>query len=190
MTMQHPESYPNTQRGATRQTRLRPNPVPMLREMMAAVSNPHSFEDRQSVKDQFIQFLNTSAGAQYRETIYEYWFKNFYGYLLNSEFPESDSESLHNKREKRKAEKEKTTAAMKAKVEEAIKQKAQIILLDWVLPNDKALRDCTGRECRQMSRTVGTWLQKIADRVKPTEIVGNVLQESDVRKLFPAGAGK
>lgn len=152
---------------------------------MLAAGDPHSFEDRKSVKEQFMQFLNTSAGSQYREIIYEYWFKNFYGYLLRSEFPEADSDIPQQEklRQAAKAEKERATAEMKQKVEEVIKQKAQIILLDWVLPNGKALRDCTGRECRQMSRMVGTWLQKVADRLKPAELVGSVLQEADVRKL-------
>ena len=72
-------------------------------------------------------------------------------------------------------------------MEKAIEAKAQIILLDLVLPNGKALRDCTGRDCKQMSGKMGGWLQKIAERVKPTQFVGDVLKEADVRKLYPGG---
>lgn len=186
MTMPHPESYPNTQRGATRQTRRLPALRPILKGMMDGVGNPHDAEDRKAVKEQFLQFMNSAAGTQYRETAFIYWLDNNYRTLL-ADYPEPEKGDI-TPRAERKAEKEKTAAAMKGKVEEAIKQKAQLILLDWVLPNGKALRDCTGRDCRQMSRTVGTWLQKVADRVKPTETVGSVLQESDVRKLFPGGA--
>lgn len=35
-----------------------------------------------------------------------------------------------------------------------------------------------------MSGKVGGWLHKVSERVKPTEIVGKVLQEADVRKLY------
>ena len=78
----------------------------------------------------------------------------------------------------------KKAAELKQRVEQVIEKKAQIILLDWILPNGKALRDCTGRDCLKMSNKVGTWLRKVSDHVKPTELVGSVLQEADVRKLF------
>jgi hypothetical protein len=161
---------------------------PVLKGMMDNVDNPHTAEDRESIKEQFLQFMNSGAGAQYRETSYLYWLDNNYRSLL-ADYPEPDKEvtSRAERKQAAQAEKEKIAAELKQKVEKAIEQKAQIILLDWVLPNGKALRDCTGRDCRQMSRTVGTWLQKVADRVKPSELVGSVLQESDVRKLFPGG---
>jgi hypothetical protein len=180
--MQHPDAHPNTQRGATRQTRRFLALRPVLKGMMDNVTDPHASEDRDTVKEQFLQFMNSAAGAQYRETAFIYWLDNNYRALL-ADYPEPEKDLTP--RAERKAEKGRIAAAMKQKVEQAIEQKAQIILLDWVLPNGKALRDCTGRDCRQMSGTVGTWLRKIADRIKPTELVGSVLQEADVRKLFP-----
>jgi hypothetical protein len=188
MTMPHPDTHPNNQRGATRQTRRLPALRPILKGMMDNVGSPHEAEDRESVKDQFLQFMNSTAGAQFRETAYLYWLDNNYRSLL-ADYPEPGKESEFTAREERRqaaqAEREKTTAELTQKVERVIEQKAQIILLDWILPNGKALRDCTGRECKQMSSKMGTWLGKIAERVKPTELVGKVLQESDVRKLFP-----
>jgi hypothetical protein len=184
--MEHPETYPRNQRGATRQTRRLPALRPVLKEMMDDADNPHAPEDRSSVKDQFIQFMNSAAGEQYRETVYEYWFTNNYNSML-ADYPETDEEIGKRETSKQTAQavKEKVAAELKQKVQKAIEQKAQIILLDWVLPNGKALRDCTGSECKQMSGKMGTWLQKIAQRVKPTQLVGAVLQETDVRKLFP-----
>jgi hypothetical protein len=154
--------------------------------MMDGVDDPHTNDDRVSVKEQFIQFMNSSAGEIYRETAYLYWLDNNYRSLL-ADYPEPDKDTTP--RAERKAEREKITAELTQRAEKVIEQKAeqkaQIILLDWVLPNGKALRDCTGRECKQMSGKVGSWLQKISDRVKPTELVGSILQESDVRKLLP-----
>jgi hypothetical protein len=186
MTMQHPELYPSTQRGATRQKRRLPALIPILKGLMDSVDNPHSPEDRASVKAQFLQFINSAAGTQYHETVFLYWFDNHYRHGL-LDYPEPDKEISARAERKQTAqvEKEKTVAEMKQKVEKAVEQKAQIILLDWVLPNGKALKDCTGRDCQRMSRSVGAWLQKVAERVKPTELVGNVLQEADVRKLLP-----
>lgn len=188
MTMQHSDAHPNTQRGATRQTRRLPALRPILKGMMDNVGDPHSAEDRLAVKEQFIQFMNSAAGTQYRETAFIYWLDNNYRSLL-ADYPEPDKDitTRAERKQAAQAKEKKTAAELKQKVEQAIEQKAQVILLDWVLPNGKALRDCTGRECKQMSRTVGTWLQKVGDRVKPTELVGSVLEESDVRKLFPGG---
>jgi hypothetical protein len=188
MTMPHPESHPNTQRGATRQTRRLPALRPILKGMMDNVNDPHEAAAREFVKTQFLQFMDSAAGSAYRETAYLYWLDNNYRSLL-SDYPEPDKDITPRAERKQAAaaEREKITAELTQKVEKVIEQKAQIILLDWVLPNGKALRDCTGRECKQMSGKVGTWLGEIAKRVKPTEVVGKVLQEADVRKLLPGG---
>jgi hypothetical protein len=184
--MEHPEAYPNTQRGATRQTRRLPALRPRLKDMMEGVENPHDVEDRKSVKEQFLQFMHSKAGEQFRETTYLYWFENNYRSML-ADYPEPGKEAPEERKAAAKAVREKTEAELTQRVEKAIETKAQIILLDWVLPNGKALRDCTGRDCKQMSSKMGSWLQKIAERVKPTQLVGDALEEADVRKLYPGG---
>jgi hypothetical protein len=105
-----------------------------------------------------LEFMATAAGIQYRETCYLYWFDNNYRSLL-ADYPESEDETAFRAERKQAAqsEKTKTAAALKQRINAVIEQKAQIILLDWVLPNGKALRDCTGTECKQMSRKVGGW---------------------------------
>ena len=45
---------------------------------MDNVDDPHASEDRESVKDSFIQFMNTAAATQYHETAFIYWFDNNY----------------------------------------------------------------------------------------------------------------
>lgn len=56
--------------------------------------------------------------------------------------------------------------------------------LKKVMPNGKELRDCTGNDCTRM----GGWFLKIAERVKPTQKVGNALSEEDVQNLMAKAA--
>ena len=71
-------------------------------------------------------------------------------------------------------------ANLSAGVEKIKEQIKTIVLLELILPNGKALRDCTGKECAE----AGGLFAKIASKVKPTEIVGVVLSEAEVRKLY------
>jgi hypothetical protein len=57
---------------------------------------------------------------------------------------------------------------------------AKIVLLDFVLPNGKKLRDCTGRECA----AAGGWLLKVANHVGADAIVGDKLSETQLAKIF------
>ena len=57
---------------------------------------------------------------------------------------------------------------------------AGIVLLNLVLPSGKMLKDSTGAECAG----AGGWYTKIASRVAPDEVVGNVLSEEQLRKIL------
>jgi len=187
--MQHPDNYPNSRLGATRQNLRRPALRPFLKEMMDAIENPHAYEDRKRVRAQFLQFMYSSAGEPFRETVFLYWFDLNYRSLL-ADYPDPNGHLPTRAELKKKAQEtiEKKAVALRQRmttvIEEKAEEKAQLILLDWILPNGKPLRDCTGRECRQMSGRVGGWLRKISDRIKPTDLVGKVMQEADVRKLY------
>jgi hypothetical protein len=54
-----------------------------------------------------------------------------------------------------------------------------LILLDLQLPNGKKLRNCTFAECS----AAGGWFKLLATRGRPSEVVGEVLTEDDLRKL-------
>jgi hypothetical protein len=56
----------------------------------------------------------------------------------------------------------------------------QVILLDMVMPNGNPLRDCTDKDCAK----AGGWLSKVAAKLKPGEKVGDVLSETEVRRLL------
>jgi hypothetical protein len=59
-------------------------------------------------------------------------------------------------------------------------QRLAVVLLDLIMPNGKTLRNCTGRECRQ----VGGWLTKVADRVGDRGVVGTILDEQELATIF------
>lgn len=62
----------------------------------------------------------------------------------------------------------------------ATTQRLTVVMLDLIMPNGKALRDCTGKECRQ----AGGWLTKVADRVGDHGVVGAALDEQEIAAIF------
>jgi hypothetical protein len=66
----------------------------------------------------------------------------------------------------------------------AATRRLTLALLDLIMPNGKALRDCTGRECRQ----AGGWLTRVADRVGDHGVVGATLDEQEIAAIFASSA--
>jgi hypothetical protein len=75
----------------------------------------------------------------------------------------------------------------KAKVKATAEAIKAIVLLDLVQPNGKKLRDCTGADVRQFATKMPSWFKAIAAKVKPDEIVGAILTETDIRGFAPKG---
>jgi hypothetical protein len=75
--------------------------------------------------------------------------------------------------------------AAKAAVHETVERIKEVVLLDLVQPNGKKLRDCTGADVRAFEAQMPSWFKAIAAKVKPEEIVGEVLSEAEVRKAAP-----
>jgi hypothetical protein len=69
-----------------------------------------------------------------------------------------------------------------------IKRKLKFKYLALIMPNGKLLGECTGAECRELAPRMGLWLNRIADRVAPTELVGTVLDEATLGGLYEAAA--
>lgn len=55
----------------------------------------------------------------------------------------------------------------------------EVVLMDLEMPNGKKLRECTFSEVGQF----GSWFKLLACKGKPSEIVGKVLTEDDLRKI-------
>jgi len=102
------------------------------------------------------------------DSIIEYWFSNNYRSLTF--IPHAD---------------QKEKAALVRNAEQIIKSRMEtLVLLDMVLPNGKKLRDATGAECARFAPKVGKLLKKVAEKVRPTQIVGEVLSEGQLKKLY------
>lgn len=138
--------------------------------------------DRNNPRDLLVRVIEDNPGAgeaewlksftravrddeDYLDPIIGYWFANNYRSLI----------PVRRATPQRRAAQAKARAA----VVETIKLRIAAISLSFIMPNGKELRDSTGKECAQ----AGGWLAKIAKRVKPTEKVGSVLTEGQLRRL-------
>ena len=77
----------------------------------------------------------------------------------------------------RKQQRQREVEEVKEKVQAVIRKQA-MILLDFVMPNDKELRDCTGTEVAKFGGKFVEIGQKAGKRK-----VGAVLTDDDLRKL-------
>ena len=152
--------------GAKRQSWQQGNPRELLRRLM----EDHKNWDRTRLLREFREQLDKSPNS-YLETIVEYWFANNYNSLIDPREPDRIRDKV-------------AVTKIRTKIEEHVETKAQLILLDLMMPNGKLLRDCTGQECRSLARSVGAWLARIAKRVKLRETVGTTLTENEVRELM------
>jgi hypothetical protein len=101
-----------------------------------------------------------------------------YNKAVRSVFPPTKAklrESSLKARDERRTKERDTAAAIK-EAEEKIASR----LLDFVTPSGKKLRDCTGGQCA----TYGGWFIKISKVVKPTQKVGDVLDNDKLKKLL------
>lgn len=142
--------------GAKRQSFEENNPRDLLVRVMA--------ENRGASEATLLKRFTEAVrdDADYIGPIIGYWFANNY-------------------RSARRASPQERAASAKVQTRlvETIKRAVLSISLDFVMPNGKPLRDCTGGECAR----AGGWFAKIAKRVKPNQVVGNVLSDSDLKKI-------
>ena len=151
--------------GAKRQSSRKANPRDILLKLM---------EEHKSTSEKDLRRLFTDKVIEDHDqldAIIEYWFANNYRSLVAKkiETPETKATAV--------AARSARVAAVKAEIKV---RAARMVLLDMVMPNGKALRDSTGKDCAN----AGGWLAKIAKAIKPTQIVGKALSEAQVRKFF------
>jgi hypothetical protein len=168
--------------GAKVQSWRAANPRDLLKRLIAG-------KQSLSMRDALTAFcdeIERPENEEYRHSVFEYWFSNNYRSLIDPT-PQSAKAAAAKaaavKAATAKAEEESKHAA-RGIVQARIEQEAKTILLDIILPNGKALRDCTGRECAKLGGKVGAWLGRIAAKVKPGDVVGDVLDEAEVRKMY------
>lgn len=85
----------------------------------------------------------------------------------------------------RRTQEQKAAATSKAVAGVVQKAKEEIAsrLLDFITPNGKKLRDCTGAQCA----TFGSWYTKVSKAVKPNQLVGDVMDNEKLKKLLVGG---
>jgi hypothetical protein len=172
--------------GASKQSWRSPGPRALLKKLMDESKDPH--DGKVLFKDFLAAALPAVVRAAFENedderrlvNIIEYWFTNNHNSMIQL-YPRPGDEKRKAVAKKIQVEKEEK---IRTALREKIKEQAELILLDWIMPNGKAMGDCTGKEIRQFGRKVSPWLAKVAERVQPTEIVRDVLSETDVRKMW------
>lgn len=149
--------------GASVQSWAKANPRDVLKETLERHPTESSENIFRIVKEIIL------AEDELVESVIEYWFSNNYRSLREMMVPVEQRRKRHSKR----------AAAVESFASQIKKKATEMVFLDWVLPNGKPLRHCTGRECLE----AGGWLQNIGKTIKRDELVGKVLSEAQVRKL-------
>jgi hypothetical protein len=131
-------------------------------------------------EDLFERFKEAIRGDdEMMDCLAEYWFANNHRSLTR--FRPSEAGVSKVVRAAVAQERRSTVEVLK----EHIRARAtEMALLDMMLPNGKMLRDCTAKECTDLSPKVGAWLAKIGKQIAPQAIVGKELSEESIRKLW------
>lgn len=151
--------------GAKRQSYRKASPRDLLKRLI---------EENARYSEKKLQNLFSATVREDEEqldAIIEYWFANNYRSLVHK--PPASPSVKAAKVAERTARVEVAKTIIKANA-------TRMVLLDFVLPNGKPLRDATGKDCAK----AGGWLSKIAASVKPGQKVGDVLSEAQVKKIF------
>ena len=151
--------------GAKVQSWRRANPRDLLKRLIEENPGVAKAELFKTFRDQ----IRGDDGEEFLDSIVEYWFANNYHSLIEHPAPQLAAN---------KAEKQTKIAEIKEKIKTRVRQEA-IFLLDTALPHGKTLRNSTFGECAK----IGGALSKIASKGRPGQIVGNVLSDTQLRKL-------
>lgn len=158
--------------GAYRQTWRKGNPRSLLKTIME--KNPKA--DPQKLYR--LYWEEVEGDKELLRDIVGYWLDHNYQSLLRDCEPES-----RRRHERASASSSSAAAApAAAKLQERVEHETRLVLLDLTMPNDKALKDCTGNDCRGF----GGWMFQLAKKVPATKTVGATLSEDEVYKIWQA----
>lgn len=83
--------------------------------------------------------------------------------------------------------KTKTSKISAAELDAIDKRLVESVLLDWLMPNGKKLRDCTFAEGHKFQAEIPAWMATFLDKGKPDQIIGHVVNEAELRQAAPQG---
>lgn len=122
----------------------------------------------------FRQLLLSDGYEDFLDAVIDEWQRIKYSTAFRAALPPTVKEIrvAATKRKQERVQEDVAVSTAKAKIAER--------LFNIVTPNGKALRNCTGAECRKL----GGWYSKIATKVGSARIVGRVLTAEDVAALW------
>ena len=154
--------------GAYRQTWRKGNPRSLLETIIA--NNAKANEKR--IHELFWREIEDDK--QLLRACVEYWLDNNYHSLTR------EMAGLPKTTNKPSKPTVAAVRVVKEHIRERIAHEARLALLDWIMPNEKRLADCTGKECTK----IGGWLAALAKRVPPRKTVGESLSEQQVFEIW------
>lgn len=135
------------------------------RDLVVELVKKNPDRDRKELFDSFRETLD-EAGDDYRRAVEWYFFVNMYDYLVTSRRTPLDPMQR---------------AEAKARQAETVERiKSQIVLLELDMPNGKKMKECTGGEMAKF----GNRFQRIAEKVGKAKLVGDVLNEEQVKAIM------
>jgi hypothetical protein len=155
--------------GAYRQTWRKGSP----RSLLQALISKNTKASEKEIHQKF--WLEIEDDKELLRACVEYWLDHNYRSLIQG--VERSSVKQTAERAKERAE---NVAAATSKLKARIEFEAKRVLLDWIMPNNKKLADCTGAECRQF----GGWLTALGKKLPANRTVSQVFNEEQLQKIF------
>lgn len=155
--------------GAYRQTWRKGNP----RSLLQTIINKNPKADEKKIHQLFWEEIEDDK--ELLRACVEYWLDhNYRSIIFASTAP--TPEQIRRKQTERTEGVKAATNKLKERIEFETKRR----LLDWIMPNERRLGDCTGKECRLF----GGWLGEVGKKVPANSTVRQVLSEEQLQKLW------
>lgn len=132
--------------------------------------------------DLFTAFLTALEASKdfdkFDLTIKRYYFDNMCSNILRR--PSLSPEELSARSGKRAA----LVSQYVSRIDEVVNGLAEMKISDMLMPNGKALSECTGADCRTFYEKLPPVLRAISKSLKPRQKVGSVYSEEALQSLY------
>ena len=142
--------------------------------LVSIIREGGGIENQSRHKAAFTALVKQEGYEDFLDALIDEWVRIKYSTALGAACPPTVAEM-----KARLAEQKKRSAKERAEVDK-MKLKITKRALELVMPNGKSLGKCSGAECTAF----GGWYAKIAERVGPDRLVGDVLTNKDLARMF------
>lgn len=146
------------------------SPFALLISIIRDISGNNELQHKAAFK----QWLADPNYEQYRDVVIDEWLSIKYSTALEAARPPTVAQLRQNQQMRQVRVEEQLRAV------DVLKNKIRGRLLQLVMPNGKKLAQCTGAECIEF----GGWYTTIGEYVGANNLVGKVLNESDILRLL------